>query len=167
MLGKKINNDGFTLIEVMIALTIFAVGLLALANMQIIGIKGNSTARSVTEKVAAGTGIISQILALSGDSTEGLDTDSDGNVDFPNFLDSDIDSASWTLANPIDVQGRWTVEIDVDKAPPVTYVDESGINQTWDDDVDDPDLNLTQVDVRIKNSAGHILLERRIMKRRY
>ena len=164
---KKIKNDGFTLIEVLIALTIFAVGLLAVAGMQIIGIKGNSTAKSVTEKVTAGTGIISQILTLSGDSTEGLDTDGDGNVDFVNFLDTDRNNASWTLADPIDRQGSWTVAIDVDRAPTISYVDEDGNTQTWDDDDNDPDLNLTQVNVKIYNSAGHILLEQSIMKRRY
>jgi type IV pilus assembly protein PilV len=116
MPGKKINNDGFTLIEVMIALTIFAVGLLALADMQITGIKGNSTAQSLTAKVAAGTGIISQILALSGDSTEGLDTDNDGNVEFENFLNTNRTNETWTLADPIDRNGSWTVAIDVDGA---------------------------------------------------
>ncbi len=169
---NKIKKDiskcsGFTLLEVLIAMTIFAVALLALASMQITGIKGNSIAMSVTEKVAAGTGIISQILALSGDSTEGLDTDNDGTVDFVNFLESNLTNESWTLANPIDKNGNWTVAIDVDKAPPVPYVDEFGFNQTWDDDIDDPDLKLTQVNVRIYNSAGHVLLEKRIMKRRY
>jgi len=168
---NKIKKDiskcsGFTLLEVLIAMTIFAVALLALASMQITGIKGNSIAMSVTEKVAAGTGIISQILALSGDSTEGLDTDNDGNVDFVNFLESNLTNESWTLANPIDKNGNWTVAIDVDKAPPIPYV-ESGIDKIWDDDVDDPDLKLTQVNVKIFNSAGHVLLEQRIMKRRY
>lgn len=167
MPGKKINNDGFTLIEVMIALTIFAVGLLALAGMQITGIKGNSKAQSLTVRTAAGTGIISQILALSGDSAEGLDTDSDGNIDFENFLTTNRINESWTMAAPIDQKGSWTVEIDVDKAPKISYVDKDGNDQTWDDDVDDPDLNMTQVNVRIYNSAGYKLLERIIMKRRY
>ena len=167
MLGGKIKNDGFTLMEVMIALTVFSVGLLALANMQITGIEGNSTAQSVTAKVAAGTGIISQILALSGNSAEGLDTDSDGTVDFGNFLETNITNASWTLADPIDQQDSWTVAIDVDKAPPISYVDENGNNKIWDDDVNDLDLKLTQINVRIYNSAGHKLLERIIMKRRY
>lgn len=167
MPGQKINNDGFTLIEVMIALVILTVGLLALAGMQLTGIQGNSTAQSLTERVTAGTGIISQILALSGDSAEGLDADSDGNVDFENFLDTNRNNESWTLAAPINQQGSWTVVIDVDKAPSISYVDENDNSQIWDDDVDDPDLNLTQVNVRIYNSAGDKLLERIIMKRRY
>jgi hypothetical protein len=58
----------------------------------------------------------------------------------------------------------------VDKAPSISYIDDDGNNQTWDDDDDngdDPDLNMTQVKVRIYNSSGEELLERIIMKRRY
>lgn len=164
---KIITEDGFTLLEVMVALTIFAVGLLALAGMQVTGIQGNSTAQSITARVASGTGIISQILALSGQPTEGLDTDGDGNVDFQNFLNTTINNASWTLASPIDQNDSWTVEIDVDRAPSISYVDENGTNRIWDDDNNNPNLNLTQVNVRIYDSAGQQLLERVIMKRRY
>lgn len=46
-LRKK--EQGFTLIEVLIAITIFAIGLLAVASMQVTSIKGNSYSRRVTE----------------------------------------------------------------------------------------------------------------------
>ncbi len=42
--GKKFQ-DGFTLIEIMIAITVFAIGLLAINIMQTTSIKGNSAAK--------------------------------------------------------------------------------------------------------------------------
>lgn len=42
------NNCGFTLLESLIAMTILAIGILALTTMQITGIKGNATANRIT-----------------------------------------------------------------------------------------------------------------------
>ena len=47
--GTLKNQDGFTLIEVLIAVTIFAVGLLAIAAMQTSAIRMNSTGNRLTE----------------------------------------------------------------------------------------------------------------------
>lgn len=43
------NNSGFSLIEVMIAMTIFAFGLLAVVSMQVTALRGNSGSRDMTE----------------------------------------------------------------------------------------------------------------------
>ena len=45
----KNSNSGFTLIEVLIALAIFAIGILALTSLQAVYIGGNSSARMQTE----------------------------------------------------------------------------------------------------------------------
>ena len=42
------NQHGFSLIEVMLALTIFAIGLLAVATLQITSVHGNSLANQMT-----------------------------------------------------------------------------------------------------------------------
>ena len=56
------NSSGFTLVEVLIALTIFAIGILAIAGMQITAIKVNSSAnvRSVQTDITAS--ILEEIL---------------------------------------------------------------------------------------------------------
>jgi len=45
------SEGGFTLIEILIALSIFAVGVLAVASMQITAIQGNATSAGVTDGV--------------------------------------------------------------------------------------------------------------------
>jgi len=56
------NSSGFTLVEVLVALTIFAIGILAIAGMQITAIKVNSSAnvRSVQTDITAS--ILEEIL---------------------------------------------------------------------------------------------------------
>lgn len=67
----KPNQTGFTLLEALIAMTILAVGLLALAGMQITSIRGNATAQGVTAKVAFAEGIIEKYLAMNPGATAG------------------------------------------------------------------------------------------------
>jgi type IV pilus assembly protein PilV len=49
MLRGKKDNKGFTLIEAIIGMFVFTVGILAAASMQISSLNGNSTARSLTQ----------------------------------------------------------------------------------------------------------------------
>jgi type IV pilus assembly protein PilV len=49
MISELKNNDGFTLLELLISITILAVGLLAVAQMQVRAMQGNQFAKHVTE----------------------------------------------------------------------------------------------------------------------
>jgi prepilin-type N-terminal cleavage/methylation domain-containing protein len=46
---KENNNQGFSLIEVLIAMAIFSIGIMAIAVLQISGINSNSSARKITD----------------------------------------------------------------------------------------------------------------------
>ena len=63
-MGKLKKEEGFTLIEVLIALTIFAVGLLGVAAMQTSAIKVNSTAGKLTNLSTWGMDKIEELSAL-------------------------------------------------------------------------------------------------------
>jgi type IV pilus assembly protein PilV len=58
------NRGGFTLIEVLLAITIFAVGILAIAGMQIKSINLNSAARMQTEATTAAVDCMERLLSL-------------------------------------------------------------------------------------------------------
>ncbi|MFO7709691.1 MAG: prepilin-type N-terminal cleavage/methylation domain-containing protein [Desulfobacterales bacterium] len=61
---------GFTLIEVMIAMVIFTVGLLAIFSMHISSIRGNAAARGVTENATVAAGKIEQLMAMPYEDAE-------------------------------------------------------------------------------------------------
>ncbi|BCR04637.1 hypothetical protein DESUT3_17060 [Desulfuromonas versatilis] len=58
------GQKGFTLVELLIALTIFAIGLLSLAGMQVTAIQTNSSASSLSAATALAQGVMEEILAL-------------------------------------------------------------------------------------------------------
>jgi len=64
--GTK-NEGGFTLIEVVIALAIFSVGILAVFSMHFTSIGGNALARGVTENVTAASGKVEELMAANYD----------------------------------------------------------------------------------------------------
>ena len=62
--GTLKTEDGYSLIEVLIAITIFAVGLLAIAGMQTSAIRMNSTAGKLTNLSTWGMDKIEELSAL-------------------------------------------------------------------------------------------------------
>ena len=93
------NQRGFTLVEVLMAMAIFLIGILAVLMMQIKAIDTNSSARNVTENYTWAMDKIEKLLALdytaadlsSGDhsieagsftqATDGIDNNANGQID--------------------------------------------------------------------------------------
>ncbi len=72
------NERGFTLIEVMIAISVLTVGILALQMMQTLSIDENSTAGGITVKSMLAASKIEQILDIGYNDVLLVDTDGDG-----------------------------------------------------------------------------------------
>lgn len=74
----KAGQKGFSLIEVMIGLLVFTIGILAIFSMQLSGIKGNSTGRQYTEASTLAMNKIEALMLLPYDADALADTDEDG-----------------------------------------------------------------------------------------
>jgi len=116
-MDKLKKEDGFTLIEVLIAITIFAVGLLAVAAMQTSAIKMNSTAGKLTNLSTWGMDKIEELSALpytspwlqaAGNPPGGTDTD--GNTHREVSGDYTI---SWTVIDNIPVTSTKNITVTV------------------------------------------------------
>jgi type IV pilus modification protein PilV len=76
---SKLNNkSGFTLIEVLVAMAVFAIGILAITGMQVTSIQGNQSARLRTEAISYASKHMDTLIsngysaATDGSATEGL-----------------------------------------------------------------------------------------------
>lgn len=74
----KAREGGFTLLEVILAISILTVGILAIAAMQISAIRGNAFASGVTEGATWSAAQIEQLMDLRWDDPLLEDTDGDG-----------------------------------------------------------------------------------------
>lgn len=100
---QRMNNQGFTLVEVMIGMAIFAIGFLAVSAMQITAIQGNGTAREGTEAATMAAAQAERLMAqpyasivTGGPVTNGAYT------------------LSWNVADDSPVNGTKTIAIRVD-----------------------------------------------------
>jgi len=97
--GKR-NEGGYTLLEVLIAISIFMVGLLAIGSMQTRALLGNATSRDITEAVNVAMRAAEDLMAIKWDTT----------AKDPR-LDPDDGAGNYTL--PFDTEHeRYDVNID-------------------------------------------------------
>jgi type IV pilus assembly protein PilV len=73
------DSGGFTLLEVMIALVILAVGLLGLASLQVMAIKGNSYGQQMTVASTLAQNQLEQLRRTTGTLVNGTDYPTDQN----------------------------------------------------------------------------------------
>ena len=118
---KTLKKDqGFTLIEVLIAITIFAVGLLAVAAMQTSAITVNSTADQITTRMTWAQDKIEELMALPY-------TDSQLQAAGSPFQETTSDgyTVSWTVTDDTLISGTKLITVTVTgkgKTTRVSYV---------------------------------------------
>jgi prepilin-type N-terminal cleavage/methylation domain-containing protein len=100
--GKESNNKGFTLVEVMIGMAIFIIGYLAVASMQMVAIKGDTSARKTTEAAT-----------LAADQLETLMVFPYENIDSGGPVTQGAYTISWQVANDTPLPNTKTITVTV------------------------------------------------------
>ncbi len=88
------SKDGFSLVEVLIAMAVLSIGLLAIAAMQTSAIKGNATSNNLTLRTTSASNYIENLLNIPfndarltagghNPENDGVDNDGDGVIDGP------------------------------------------------------------------------------------
>jgi len=140
-------QTGFTLVEVLIAMMILLVGLLGIASMQIMAMKGNQHARESTEKTVTANSIMEWLVGLPFDS-DNLRVEHDASDDVDRH--SVIVEADGTLTMEAEF-GDGSTD-DIDTAPPANLIPQGGAKNiqevkwtvdvhSWEDDNVDGDYD--------------------------
>lgn len=96
-MNKKTNEKGFTIIEILVGIAIFSIGMLAVASLQITSINANTSARKISDVTILAENQMESLMGLAYTDSE-LD---------PNLNPHQIVSAPYTIS--------WnTTEMDID-----------------------------------------------------
>ena len=90
-LRKKMNQDGFTILEVMMGLVIFSIGLLTLLSMIVISIHGNAWSDKTTQAVQIVRQTIEEVKNTPYDDLEWYSYEDDGKFFSHYYLEEDYD----------------------------------------------------------------------------
>lgn len=94
------GSAGFTLIEILIAMAIFSIGILGVATMQISSVNGNSNARKFSEASAYAQGQLESTLLISFN-----------NVANSNIVNADGYRVQMTIQNQSDLDADGTNDV--------------------------------------------------------
>jgi prepilin-type N-terminal cleavage/methylation domain-containing protein len=113
---EKRGHRGFTLIEVLIAMAIFSIGILAVGTLQITSTNSNASARIHTEEYTWVVDRIERMTGLSYDDTD-LTAGDHSDVRGPYTV-------SWTVVDDTPVAGAKSIAVTADgahrRARPIT-----------------------------------------------
>jgi len=102
---QKDTADGFTLIEVLIAMAIFAIGILAVASMQIKAINGNTSAKIQTAETRLAAERMERLVGLPYDH-EDLNQ-----LNNPHQGVDDIYTIVWNVTDDDPIAGTKTIRL--------------------------------------------------------
>jgi type IV pilus assembly protein PilV len=111
IIKKGHNQKGFTLLEVIVSISILTIGLLAVASMQVSAIRGNASAYGITEATSWASDRIEKLTVLPYGHADLQDTDGDGSAGL-----EDASEATDDNPNPPPTHGKykvyWNVAVD-------------------------------------------------------
>jgi prepilin-type N-terminal cleavage/methylation domain-containing protein len=118
------NEQGFTLLEILIAMAIFSIGILGVAKMQMSATSGNASSRGWTEATTIGQQQLEKLMSLDYDNPLLLDVNGDGTSQ-----DADNDGAD---------DGGNDFGLDETNAPDQNVTINTVYNVFWNIAVDEP-----------------------------
>jgi len=133
----KWKEEGYTLVEVLVALGILGFGLLAVATMQVTAIKTNARASELSQGVTLAQSKVEELMNLPYSSPRLSDVDDDGTDEDANDDGIDDDGDNFGL-NDVGVDsdyeepnGRYTINWNVAVDEPVTASKTIRVIVTW------------------------------------
>ena len=108
----KKKNQGYTLIEVSIAMAIFSIGFLALASIQIKSITQNASAKVYTEATTMAVESLERLISLPYDHSDLSQEDN------PHTMTADEYTIQWDVQDDIPVTATKTIVVRVTGANP-------------------------------------------------
>jgi type IV pilus assembly protein PilV len=125
------DQKGFTLVELLVALTIFAIGLLSIAGMQVTALQANSSANSLSVAGSVAQGIVEDLLARDPNDP---------------LFSVDVDDVDWDF----DPGAAADTTFDIPGAG--TY------SATYSIDADNPVTNVARIDVKVTGGGRTVTL---------
>ena len=145
---KGSKEKGFTLLEVIVAISILTFGILAVASMQASSIRGNSFASGVTEGTTWAGDEVEGLMALPYDDPLLQDTDGDAAVGLNN-TGFDNDPNTQNDADQQATEGKYTINWNVADDTPMTNTKTINVIVTWTDQGAQKTVSLQRVIPRI------------------
>ncbi len=106
------GGSGFTLIEVLIALAVFSIGILAVASLQLWNAKNNTTGNFTTLATLLARAQMEQLKNVSDVTTLVSDTDPNNPID-ENGNPGGIFTRSWVVTNPLGGSATRQIQVTV------------------------------------------------------
>lgn len=129
------NQAGFTLLELLISITIFAIGMLAIAGLQVNAIRFNSGSNLRTAATGVAQAVMEQIMAMDGSDTRFRTTLANRDWDF----DENDPSPDTNPATPIVLPGGGTY------------------SATWSVNTDNPVTRMSRITVNVQAPQNRVV----------
>jgi prepilin-type N-terminal cleavage/methylation domain-containing protein len=140
----KQHDQGFTLLEVMMAICILTFGILAIASMQYAAMRGNHFAGGVTEGVTWGGDQLEKLVDLAWDDNLLQDADGDGTGGLGD-MGFDNDDSTAGDADFQAVEGQYTIFWNVADDALTAGTKTISVIVTWSDHGDQKRVNFQRV----------------------
>ncbi len=129
----RIANEqkGFTILEVLIAISILTVGLLAVATMQVSAIRGNSLSSNVTGALALAEDKMEYLLGINYNDASLQDTIPANNANLSTIASGSVDHEDPNIDETGAVGGRYRRVWNISNNDPITNNKAITVIVTW------------------------------------